>query len=282
MRRSGETMAIWRVAGAGPARLARKPACDAFELLVYMRRSFPDKNTAGRQTLFMGSPRVELVIFDCDGVIVDSELLSAAVLSEMMAEAGMPIDDAIFLSDFLGRSFANAARNAERRFGRSLPADFQLQYRKRLLARMPAELRAMEGVESMLAAMQAPFCLATSSSPQRLEMSLRVTGLGKWFAGRTFTASEVANGKPAPDLCLHAARRMATAPSACLVIEDSEIGIRAAQAANMAVWQFRGGAHFSGVGGANAGPKPDRSVGDMAELRAALAEIGVCSNRAEA
>ena len=218
----------------------------------------------------------DLIVFDCDGVLVDSEMLSAGVLMQMMAEADLPITPEIFRSDFLGRNFASAARKTEERFGQPLAADFQLRYRDRLLTRMQLELRPMAGVEAVLKALKIGYCLATSSSPQRLALSLNVTGLAPYFAGRTFTASEVANGKPAPDLCLYAARKMQTAPEACLVIEDSEIGIRAAQAAGMRVWHFAGGAHILAGYRLPDDVTPGRVISDMAGLRGAFAQLGLC------
>jgi HAD superfamily hydrolase (TIGR01509 family) len=222
----------------------------------------------------MASPR--LVIFDCDGVLVDSEMLSASVLMQMMAEIGLPIDKEIFRSDFLGRSFASASARAEKRFGQPMPDDFQIRYRERLLNRMAADLRPMAGVFDLLEAMAVPYCLATSSSPQRLALSLNVTGLAPCFEGRVSTASEVEHGKPAPDLFLLAAARMGEKPGQCLVIEDSEMGVRAAQAAAMPCWHFAGGAHVKA--GYTLPPElvPARSIGSMAALRSAFAEIGLC------
>jgi HAD superfamily hydrolase (TIGR01509 family) len=188
----------------------------------------------------------------------------------MMAEAGLPITAEIFRGDFLGRSFASAAQRTEQRFGRPLPAGFQLSYRDRLLSRMSTELRPMEGVFAMLDGLRLPYCLATSSSPPRLELSLRVTGLAPYFEGRAFTASEVKNGKPAPDLCFHAARRMGCAPEDCLVIEDSEMGVRAAQAAGMKVWHFTGGDHVRQGYRLPDDLRPDRVIADMAALSRAL------------
>lgn len=213
---------------------------------------------------------MSLVIFDCDGVLADSEMLSAGVLMGMMAEVGLPITPEIFRSDFLGRSFASAAGRVLQRFGRPLPDDFQAGYRERLFARMRSDLRPMDGVFDMLAALRMPFCLATSSSPERLSITLEVTGLKPYFAGRSFTASEVVHGKPAPDLFLHAAGRMGIAPSRCLVIEDSEMGVQAARAAGMMVWHFTGGAHFKGGYQLPADVLPDRVISGMAELRDAL------------
>ena len=219
---------------------------------------------------------IRAVIFDCDGVLVDSEMLSAGVLMEMMAEIELPITSEIFRSDFLGRSFAAAALRAEQRFGRPLPADFQTNYRSRLLRRMAADLQPMTGVRALLQRMRAPYCLATSSSPERLAVSLDVTGLAPFFAGMAFTASQVPHGKPAPDLFLFAAERLGVRPQECLVIEDSEMGIRAAQAAGMAAWHFAGGAHIRAGYRLPGGVVPERRVESMDELAARLAEFDLC------
>ncbi len=218
----------------------------------------------------------DLVIFDCDGVLVDSEMLSAGVLMTMMGRIGVPITAEIFRSDFLGRSFASAALRTEERFGCKLPEGFQLQYRERLLARMEQDLKPMDGVEAVLDGLTVPYCLATSSSPPRLALSLRVTGLARYFEGRAFTASEVRNGKPAPDLCLYAAARFGVAPERCLVIEDSEMGIRAAQAAGMVVWHFAGGAHIKAGYRLPDGLHADQAIGSMAELGIAFRRLGLC------
>lgn len=225
-----------------------------------------------------GQSQVKNVIFDCDGVLVDSEGLSASVLMGMMAEIGLPITDEIFRKDFLGRSFANAAARVLERFGRPMPDDFQMRYRDRLLRRMRQDLLPMAGVVDVLASMSVPYCLATSSSPQRLAMSLAVTGLQSYFEGRCSTASEVENGKPAPDLFLLAARRMEARPGDCLVIEDSEMGVRAAQAAGMPVWHFRGGVHVKLGYDLPDGLAADRQVADMSELHRIFVAAGICGS----
>ncbi len=216
------------------------------------------------------------VIFDCDGVLVDSEMLSAGVLMGMMAEIDLPITDEIFRADFLGRSFANAAVRAEVRFGRPMPEDFQLRYRDRLLTRMREALQPMPGVFGVLDAMAVPYWLATSSSPQRLAVSLEVTGLAPHFKGRCSTASEVARGKPEPDLFLYAAGKLAAAPEQCLVLEDSEMGLTAARAAGMTVWHFVGGSHIRSDDVLPEKATPDRVIANMAELHSAFAELGLC------
>lgn len=224
----------------------------------------------------MQSPAYDLVIFDCDGVLVDSERLSAETLTVLMAEVGFTMTPAIFREDFLGRSFAAAILRCEGRTGRRLPDDFPRQYRTRLLARMRKDLKPMPGVVAVLEKMSVPFCLATSSSAERLATSLQVTGLARYFEGRCFTASQVANGKPAPDLFLLAAERMGHMASRCLVIEDSEMGVRAARNAGMAVWQFLGGGHMQGGYQLPAGIEVDSIIVDMADAKAKLAALGLC------
>lgn len=187
----------------------------------------------------------DLVIFDCDGVLVDSELLSARVLIDTLAETGIAIDRTHFERHFLGRSFPTVAASIRRDF-QSLPADFEETYRARLAQVFEAELRPTAGLMEMLGRLDVPACVATSSSPPRVARSLRVTGLARFFEGRVFTASEVARGKPAPDLFLHAARRCGVPPGDCLVVEDSAPGLEAAEAAGMASLHFSGGAHLAG------------------------------------
>ncbi len=217
-----------------------------------------------------------LVIFDCDGVLVDSEMLSASVLMGMMEEVGLPITDDIFRADFLGRSFASAAQKTEKRFGRRMPEDFQLRYRVRLLAKMRGNLKRMEGLQSVIDSLAIPFCLATGSSPERLQVTMDETDLQRYFQGRAFTASQVKAGKPAPDLFLFAAAQMGHAPADCLVIEDSEMGIRAAHAAKMEVWHFAGGAHVKAGYRLPEDVRPDQTLHHMLELSRAFAEIGIC------
>jgi len=224
-----------------------------------------------------GTDAITHVIFDCDGVLVDSEGLSAGVLMGMMEEIGLPITNEIFRTDFLGRSFASAAARVLERFGRPMPDDFQQRYRERLLDRMRAGLEPMAGVHAVLEDMRLPFCLATSSSPQRLAVSLEVTGLAPFFEGRCSTASEVTNGKPAPDLFLLAAQRMSAAPECCLVLEDSEMGVIAAKAAGMQVWHFRGGVHVKAGYELPPGLVADFTISDMAHLHRVFVQSGICA-----
>ena len=219
--------------------------------------------------------KISLVIFDCDGVLVDSELLSASVLTQMMMERGLPINADIFRSEFLGRSFATASQRYEQRLGISFPADFNMEYRSRLLAQIKGNLHAMPGVEEVLQRLNVPICLATSSSPQRLAVSMAESGLQKFFVGNSFTASEVKHGKPAPDLMLHAAKQMGVVPDFCLVIEDSEMGLRASHAAGMEVWRFTGGGHLKDGDALPPDVVPARVLDSMPALLEAFREIGI-------
>lgn len=206
-----------------------------------------------------------LLILDLDGVLIDSEAISAAVLVDLAAEAGVAIDAAYVGRHFLGRSFPTVARAIREGFGVDLPPGFEADYRARLLARFEAELRPMPGVHDVLARLIVPACVATSSSPERARRSLAIAGLDRW-ALPLFTASAVARGKPAPDLFLHAASRMEADPTRCLVVEDSPPGLAAARAAGMAAVHFTGGSHAppfdSGAG--------HRAFRSWAELAAAI------------
>lgn len=187
----------------------------------------------------------DLVIFDCDGVLIDSEAISAEVLVGLAAEAGVTFDRAHVAAHFLGRSFPTVAQSIREGWGRPLPPGFEGEYRARLLNRFATELRPVPGAAEALRSCAVPFCVATSSSPERARASLEAAGLMP-LVPRLFTASEVARGKPAPDLFLHAAAEMGARPSRCLVIEDSAPGLLAARAAGMREAFFAGGGHLAG------------------------------------
>lgn len=187
----------------------------------------------------------DLVIFDCDGVLIDSEIISAQMLVEELARLGVSIDLAYVARHFLGRSYPTVMAQIRQEFGLDLPPAFEEQYRERLLAAFTAGLRVMPGVTEVLDHLAVPFCVATSSSPRRVAMSLELTGLRDRVGDRLYTASQVQNGKPAPDLFLFAAAAMGADPARTLVIEDSRTGLAAGLAAGMQVWHFAGGSHFT-------------------------------------
>jgi HAD superfamily hydrolase (TIGR01509 family) len=186
----------------------------------------------------------DLVIFDCDGVLIDSEIISARMLVAELARFGLSIDLAYVERNFLGRSYPVVMETIRREFGLDLPPDFEAQYREALLTAFQQELEVVPHVHEVLTGIRVPFCVATSSSPRRVEMSLQLVGLSDLVAGRVFTSTLVARGKPAPDLFLFAAEKMGAQPDRTLVIEDSLTGIRAGLAAGMTVWRFVGGSHL--------------------------------------
>lgn len=183
-----------------------------------------------------------LVIFDCDGVLVDSEPLSCAVLAQALQQQGLRADADYVKQHFLGRSLGTVREHA-RDQGIALAEDFESRLNAELLGRFGAELRPIQGIAPLLEALQAQVCVASSSHLARVQLSLQVTGLAGYFGGHVYTAEMVARGKPAPDLFLFAARHMQMAPADCLVLEDSPSGVQAARAAGMAVWGFTGGGH---------------------------------------
>ena len=218
--------------------------------------------------------RPALLIFDCDGVLIDSEMLAARALIDALARHGIAVDLGFVARHFIGRAHTVIRTEVKARFGTDLAATFEEDYRARLLASFEAGLVPMAGAVEALAALDVPFCLATSSSPPRLAASLRIVGLDRVFAGRAFTASQVARGKPAPDLFLHAAAQMGADPAACVVVEDSAAGVAAGLAAGMEVWHFVGGAHFAAMDmPLPAGMTPHRRFDGFASLRAARPDL---------
>jgi HAD superfamily hydrolase (TIGR01509 family) len=197
----------------------------------------------------------DLVIFDCDGVLIDREIISARMLVAELTRLGLDIDLTYVERNFLGRSYPVVMETIRREFGLDLPADFEASYRENLLAVFQKELKVVPHVHEVLGAMGVPFCVATSSSPRRAEMSLSLVGLSDLVAGRVFTSTMVQRGKPAPDLFLFAADRMGADPARTLVIEDSLTGIRAGLAAGMTVWRFIGASHL----GPDTPPEPEES-----------------------
>ena len=189
---------------------------------------------------------IDLVIFDCDGVLIDSEIISAQMLVDELAGFGVQINLAYVARHFLGRSYPTVMATIRKEFGLDLPPAFEDQYRSRLMAAFEQDLAIMPGVRAVLDRMTLPYCVATSSSPKRAQRSLQMVGLGHLTSDKLFTATMVQNGKPAPDLFLLCATHPGAAPQNCLVIEDSLNGVRAARAAGMPVWRFTGGSHLAG------------------------------------
>jgi D-ribulokinase len=187
----------------------------------------------------------ELVIFDCDGVLVDSEVIALGVMRRRLSETGLRLTDQETRERFLGRRLDSAMLRIEAEFGAPLPTEFIVDFSREILLAFERELKGVEGVRQAVEGLSARVCVASSSGHDRLRHSLRLAGYESLFAPNIFSATEVAEGKPSPDLFLHAARVMGAAPNDCLVIEDSVAGVAAGRAAGMAVFGFVGASHFS-------------------------------------
>jgi len=185
----------------------------------------------------------DLIIFDCDGVLVDSEVLSCRCLSKVLAGYGIDLGLDQALDLFLGRSTIAIVEHYEA-LGRSIPEQFLTELRAGVRAAFTSALCPIEGVNTLLQGLQIPHCVASSSDVDRVSYSLSLTGLAPHFDGRLYTSQMVERGKPAPDLFLYAAERMQVDPRHTLVIEDSISGVTAAKAARMTVWGFVGGSHY--------------------------------------
>lgn len=185
----------------------------------------------------------DLVIFDCDGVLVDSEVIFARILGECLTAADCPATAAEALALGFGKNRATLTAAVEARFGRSLQDGFFEAMRARTALALERELVAMPGIEALLTALPAARCVASNGHLVRVRERLALTGLLRFFEPHVYSAMQVAAGKPAPDLFLLAARQCGVRPASCLVIEDSVVGVAAAVAAGMPVLGFCGGSH---------------------------------------
>jgi HAD superfamily hydrolase (TIGR01509 family) len=180
-----------------------------------------------------------LIIFDCDGVLVDSERISHIVLQEMLAERGVRISFEEAVAKFMGTSMQRCLELVEAMI-KVPPEEFLPHFRARTYAAFAAHLEPVAGVPSLLATLTTPFCVASNGPHEKMTLTLGCTGLIGHFADRMFSADDVTNPKPAPDLFLHAAAQMSVNPAACVVVEDSPTGVRAARAAGMLVLGYAG------------------------------------------
>jgi HAD superfamily hydrolase (TIGR01509 family) len=183
--------------------------------------------------------RFDLVIWDCDGVLIDSERLAVRTESQILNELGWPLTEADVIERFVGRSSRYMQTVIEERLGR--PVDWKVQFERRVQEVCERELEPVEGVIDALNAIDIASCVASSSSHAMLDFKLALTGLAERFAGRVYSADDVAHGKPDPAVFLFAAASMGAAPKRCAVIEDSVSGVEAGVAAGMSVFAFTGG-----------------------------------------
>jgi HAD superfamily hydrolase (TIGR01509 family) len=219
----------------------------------------------------------KLVIFDCDGVLIDSELLSADTMISELKKVGIDIDHQFFFTELVGKSFKQGLEILSVKFGRAPDHDFPENFRTELRSRFEDELKPIEGIANLIDSLKIPCCVATSSAPDRAAHSLTVAGLIDKFKGHVYTSTMVKNGKPAPDLFLYAAEMMGIQPAHCVVVEDSLYGLQGARAAGMQAWHFSGGGHYQRGYALPADAVFDRSFSHMRDIHQALNELGAAT-----
>lgn len=185
----------------------------------------------------------QLVIFDCDGVLVDSEIIACRVMSRELAALGLTLTPEQCLVEFTGITTAAVLARIETMLGRPLPEDFQQTLQQKDFEAFETELQPVAGVKAMLPMLTIPRCIASSGTITKMRLTLTTTGLLSSFEPHLFSAQMVKHGKPAPDLFLYAAERMGAEPRRCVVVEDSTAGVHGGLAAGMRVLGFAGGTH---------------------------------------
>ena len=223
----------------------------------------------------MQTTTVKLVIFDCDGVLIDSEVLSMEAWQEILAGYNISLSKQFFIAHFLGKSVEHVEKILKSDFCFELTDVVKKDFHALLYEKFELSLRRTPGIKNVLTNLDArhiPYCVATSSSPERTTKALKSTGLFSYFEGRIFTRSMVEKGKPAPDLFLHAAATMGIKPENCLVIEDSQPGLAAAVAAKMSCLHFTGGAHLHNDIKADI-PNDSKSLNSWDEIHSLLPDI---------
>lgn len=221
----------------------------------------------------IGRP-VELVIFDCDGVLIDSEVISTRSTVKALGAIGYEISEADAFQQFVGKSYSSIRKLIEMDWGRALPSSFSADLERLTLDTMADDLQPIQGVATALARIDLPRCVASSSSIAWIRQGLTSTSLLAFFDPHLFSASMVENGKPAPDIFLHAAREMGVQPESAVVVEDSVAGVTAGAAAGMRVIGFTGGSHIvdAGHGDLLRAAGADRVIASMDALPDLLAK----------
>ena len=179
-----------------------------------------------------------MVIFDCDGVLVDSELITNRVFAQMLNELGIEMSLADMFERFVGRSMQQCLEILANLLGRPVPQHFVEEFQTRSAAALKSELKAVPDIDMVLAAMRVPYCVASSGTHEKMHTTLGITGLLPQFRGKMYSVTEVAQSKPFPDVFLHAARQHGVMPADCAVIEDTPTGVRAGVAAGMTVFGY--------------------------------------------
>lgn len=181
---------------------------------------------------------VELVIFDCDGVLVDSEHLTNTVFVEMLNELGISVTLEDMFEQFVGNSMSRCLELIQELLGKPIPDEFIREYTDRTVITLKASLKPVDGIVEVLNVLKTPYCVASSGDHEKMRTTLGITNLLNYFEGKLFSVTEVARGKPYPDVFLYAAERMGVEPAKCAVVEDTPIGARAGIAAGMKVFGY--------------------------------------------
>ena len=211
---------------------------------------------------------IKLVIFDCDGVLVDSERLAIKVDAIVLGQLGLELSEAEIVERFVGQSQSEFQASIETLLGRPLPDNWEAETTPIYRRAYREGLKPIDGIHEAITNIEIPTCVASSGSHEKMRFTLSLTGLYSLFEGRIFSATEVERGKPEPDLFLLAAQRMGVEPGACAVVEDSVLGVAAGRAAGMKVFGFSGS-----VTPAAKLEGPDTTVfGHMSELPRLLRE----------
>lgn len=183
--------------------------------------------------------KYKCVIFDCDGVLVDSEGITAKVIAEITAELGVAMDEAFILDTFMGKSFNDIMRYLEIQISGRLPDNFEQHYRQKTFAAFQTDLKPIPGIHSVLENLEVPYCVASSGPSSKIRHNLSLTGLIEKFENRIFSCYDIQVWKPQPDIFLHAAKTMGFEPHECAVVEDSPIGVQAALAGGFDVFIYQ-------------------------------------------
>jgi HAD superfamily hydrolase (TIGR01509 family) len=183
--------------------------------------------------------KYKCVIFDCDGVLVDSEGITAKVIAEITAELGVAMDEAFILDTFMGKSFNDIMRYLEIQISGSLPDNFEQHYRQKTFAAFQTDLKPIPGIHSVLENLEVPYCVASSGPSSKIRHNLSLTGLIEKFENHIFSCYDIQIWKPQPDIFLHAAQTMGFEPHECAVVEDSPIGVQAALAGGFDVFIYQ-------------------------------------------
>ncbi|SMF95756.1 haloacid dehalogenase superfamily, subfamily IA, variant 3 with third motif having DD or ED/haloacid dehalogenase superfamily, subfamily IA, variant 1 with third motif having Dx(3-4)D or Dx(3-4)E [Methylomagnum ishizawai] len=183
----------------------------------------------------------QAIIFDSDGTLIDSETLGNQVIVECVAELGLRLTLAEAVAEFRGRKMGDTLALIEHKLGRALPDDFLPELRRRMALAFEAELKPMPGVPALLERLDVPFCVASNGPHDKMQVSLRATGLLRYFSGHVYSAYEIGSWKPEPGLFIHAARSLGAEPERCAVVEDSVLGVQAGIAAGMRVFGYAPG-----------------------------------------